>query len=121
MSLILNTFIIFLHSLTAFGFLYVFFLITKDWPRLVFTLTHWLAVALIFTLVYFFYLKFFQPLTAFQTMAAAMASLFVIEFVVYVFLAKGNLWFLNYFDYVISVFIAASVVYWLVYFFKINN
>ena len=109
--------IIFCHSLLAFLGLYVFFLIAKDWPRWVFTFSHWLAVALIFFLVYSFYLKFFQPLNTFETMTVAMVSLFIIEFFVYTYLAKGDLWFLNFYDYIVSVFIAATVIYWTIIFF----
>ena len=115
-----NSLIIFGHSFIAFLGLYAFFLLAKDWSRWVFTISHWLAVALIFFLVFLFYAKFFQPLSAFQTMALAMAAIFIIEFIVYTFLAKGDLWFLNFFDYVVSVFIAASVIYWLIYYFNVK-
>ena len=120
MQIFFSSLIIFAHSLVAFLGLYVFYLVAKDWSRWTFTLSHWLAVAVIFFIVYLFYVKVFQPLTAFQTMTIAMVSIFIIEFIVYTFLAKGELWFLNYYDYVVSVFIAASVVYWVVNYFNIK-
>lgn len=113
-----NSVIIFLHSLVAFVCLYGFFLIAKDWPKWTFTVTHWIAAAVIFSLVYVFYVKFFNAFPAFQVMAIAMVSLFVIEFIVYMFLAKGDLWFLNFYDYVVSVFIAAAVIYWTIIYFN---
>ena len=118
MQMFFSSLIVFAHSLVAFLGLYAFYLVAKDWPRWIFTISHWLAVAVIFFVVFLFYVKFFQPLTAFQTMAIAMVSIFIIEFIVYTFFAKGDLWFLNFYDYLISVFIAASVVYWLIYFFS---
>lgn len=120
MQFIINSLIIFAHSLIAFLGLYAFYLLAKDWPRWIFTISHWLAVGLIFFFVFLFYAKFFQPLPAFQTMAIAMVAIFIIEFIVYTFLAKGDLWFLNFYDYVVSVFIAASTIYWLIYYLTIK-
>jgi len=117
MQFVLNSFIVFCHSLVAFIFLYGFFLIAKDWPRWIFTVTHWLVVALIFFLVYWFYANFFNNFSAFQVMAIAMISIFMIEFVVYMFLAKSELWFLNFYDYIVSIFIAATVIYWTIVYF----
>ena len=44
-------------------------------------------------------------------MAIAMVFLFLIEVVVFRYMYSGELWFLNYLDWIIPVFFAASGVY----------
>lgn len=99
------------HTVGAYLGLIGFFLLAKDWPRNIFTITHWIVVAALFGLSFYLYKKWGGNLSAFAVTNIAMVTLFIIEFVVYNWLYKGELWFLNFLDFYVSFFIAASVVY----------
>jgi TRAP-type uncharacterized transport system fused permease subunit len=76
-------------------------------------LWHYVAVAVIFGLVFFVYYRFFNHFSPFLTTAFALMALFTIEFIVYSFLYKGDLWFVNPYDWLGSVVIAAVIIYFL--------
>ncbi|MFB6181763.1 MAG: hypothetical protein ABEJ24_02600 [Candidatus Magasanikbacteria bacterium] len=112
-----QTFIVFIHSLIAWFGLAVYFVFTKDFgqasglPKLAFVLGHYLAVIILFSGVYYFYFNYFGYFSTFATMAIAVVSVFIIELVVFNFFYSGELWFLNFVDYIVPVFLAASSVY----------
>lgn len=106
-----NILTIFLHSLAGFGGLILFFILAKEWPRWIFTLTHWLAVVIIFAAVFTFYARFFEQTSPWFTTVTAIGSILLIELIVYSFIYKGELWFLNWLDWGVSILLAAATIY----------
>lgn len=103
--------IIFLHSFVAWLGLLVFFQIFKDIPRLWFTVWHYVAVSVIFGCIFFVYFTFFNQYSTFLATAFALMSILTIEFFVYSFLYKGDLWFINPLDWLGSVVLAGVVIF----------
>jgi hypothetical protein len=83
----------------------------KDWPKIWFVTIHYFLNALVFGAAFYFYYKMFGHYSAFTAMAIAMVSLFIIEFVFFRFFYKGELWFLNFWDWILPAFIVATTVY----------
>lgn len=83
----------------------------KDFPRIWFILAHYALDILIFGALFFIYYKYFGHFSPFTTMAIAMAILFIIEFVYWKFIYTGELWFLNFWDWILPAFIVASTIY----------
>lgn len=111
MASALQSIILLAHVFVGWLGLLGFFVLFKDLPRTLFTVWHYVAVVLIYTLVFYVYYTFFNQATPFITMVFALLALFFIEFIVYGFLYQGDLWFLNPLDWLGSVILFAIVVY----------
>ncbi len=109
--------ITFLHSFVAWSGLAAYFLLARELgqasgtSRVVFVLLHYLAVVVSFGLVYFVFFRYFSYFNPFTTMAVGILSVFLIELVVFSYFYQGELWFLNFVDYIVPVFLAASTIY----------
>ena len=70
-------------------------------------------------LIYYLFFKVSnRELTPFATTSISMIIYFAIYFVIYKWFYRGELWFLNYTDFIIPVFIMTSVIYFLGVFIK---
>jgi len=96
-----------------FGWLPVLLSLTliRDMPRPFFVLIHYLADIVVFAGVFAAYHRHIGHFSAFGTMAIAMLSLFAIEFVYWKFFYSGELWFLNFVDWIVPAFLVASTIY----------
>jgi len=83
----------------------------RDLPRLLFVLTHYALDVLVFAGVFAAYYRNVGHFSPFATMAIAMLSLFAIEFIYWRFLYTGELWFLNFVDWIVPAFLVASTIY----------
>jgi len=83
----------------------------RSLPRAWFVLLHYALDILVFGAVFALYYKYFGHFSPFVTMAIAMVSLFAIEFIVWGLLYHGELWFLNWIDWIVPAFLVASTVY----------
>ena len=108
---VLPVLVIFLHTLAAWFALEAWFNIFHHLPRPWFVFWHYAMVFGVFALVFGIYFKFFHHYPAFATTMIAMVWVFVIEFVVFKYIYSGELWFLNYVDWIVPAFIAASAIY----------
>jgi hypothetical protein len=88
-------------------FVNIFHRLTRFW----YIVWHYLVVFGSFFLVFLCYFSLFSFFSVFSTMAIAMVFLFLIELIVFRYMYSGELWFLNYVDWIIPVFLAASGVY----------
>lgn len=111
MSHALSVAIIFMHALVGYLGLAVFFFMARGLPRVLFTTTHFGAVAIIFTALAYVYFSYVNHFEIFHTTAFFLLSIFVIEFCVYTFIYTKDLWFLNPIDWGGSVIIAGLVIY----------
>lgn len=108
---IFQALIIFLHSLVAFGALLLFTMIAKEWSPWAFSIGYWVAVAVIYFLVFCLYARFHDaPRPLFSMMIAVILTL-AIHIVFFTFIYTGDLSFLTWYDYVVAVVVAASAVY----------
>lgn len=62
---------------------------------------------------YLFYKVNNRSLSPFAVTGVSMMAYFFVYYFVYKFLYRGELWFLNYADFIIPVFIMATVIYFL--------
>lgn len=85
----------------------------RDLPRPLFVLIHYLLDILVFAGVFAAYHRHVGLFSPFATMAIAMLSLFAIEFVYWKFLYSGELWFLNFVDWIVPAFLVASTIYFI--------
>ncbi|HBK33438.1 TPA: hypothetical protein DEP34_05180 [Candidatus Uhrbacteria bacterium] len=99
------------HVGVAWILVEVFVNIFHGLSRFWYILWHYLVVGGAFFLVFLCYFSLFSFFSIFSTMAIAMVFLFLIEVVVFRYMYSGELWFLNYLDWIIPVFFAASGVY----------
>ena len=117
MKTLTQTLLVFIHSFFAWIGLAVYFVLAQDMgqgsgvERLVFVILHYLAVVVLFAIAYYIYFKNFGYFSSFTTMAIAVVSVFILELIVFNFFYSGELWFLNFVDYIVPVFLAASSVY----------
>lgn len=108
---LVNILSIFMTSFVMWLFLAGYFMLTQNIARLYFVLGHY-AVAFLATLGCFYILyKYLPHLSPFYTMITGMVSVFIIEFIVFKFFYKGDLWFLNFVDWMVPVFIASTTMY----------
>ena len=84
----------------------------RNLPRPWFVLLHYVLDILLFGVVFAVYYRYFGSFSPFATTAIAMVSLFVIEFVFWGLFYHGELWFLNWVDWIVPAFLVASTVYW---------
>ena len=89
------------------------FVLAKDLPRVPFIIFHYVVDILIFGGIFALYFKYSQNHPgAFTTMATAMISLFVFEFILWRFISPQNAsTYLNFVDWVVPAFIIATLVY----------
>ena len=92
--------------------------LARDISRLWFITVHYALDILIFAVLFGAYFKYVGHYTPFTTMAIAMASLFVIELVFWKFVYTGELWFLNFVDWIVPAFLVASTIYFTGTFFE---
>lgn len=117
MKTLIQILIVFLHSFFAWAGLAVYFILAQDMgqsngiERIIFVILHYLAVVILFVIAYYIYFKNFGYFSSFTTMAIAVVSVFILELIVFNFFYSGELWFLNFVDYIVPVFLAASTVY----------
>lgn len=83
----------------------------RSLPRVWFVSLHYALDILVFGLVFAAYHKYMGRFSPFGTMAIAMLSLFAIEFVWWRFFYNGELWFLNFVDWIVPAFLVASTIY----------
>lgn len=100
-----------LHAFVAWLLIEVFVNSFHGLKRFWYVLWHYLVVAVSFFIVFYFYFTFFAVFSVFTTMAIAMVFLFFIEVFIFRYLYSGELWFLNYTDWIVPVFLAASGIY----------
>ena len=110
---LVNILSIFAMSFVMWLFLASYFLVAQNISRVYFILGHY-AIVLIATAGCFYILYKYMPhLSPFNTMIVGMISVFIIEFIVFRFFYKGDLWFLNFVDWLVPVFIASTVMYFM--------
>jgi len=80
-------------------------------PRIVFVLVHYLLDIIVFGVLFFIHYKYFSKFSPFTTMAVAMVVLILTEFIFWKFFYSGELWFLNFIDWIVPAFLVASTIY----------
>ena len=111
MQNILSVFTISVFSLVGWAIGLGIFSKLQTLPRLWFVLSHYILDVAIFGALFFVYYKYFGHFSPFATMAIAMITLFVVEFIFWRYFYAGDLWFLNFWDWILPVFIVASTIY----------
>lgn len=102
---------IFMTSLFTWILLAGYFMMAQHFSRMVFIVGHY-AISIIATLIFFTLLyKYFFHFSPFWTMVSAMISLFIIEIIVFSLFYKGELWFLNFVDWMVPVFLISTTIY----------
>jgi len=97
----------FLAWIVVLGFLSYIRGLSRAW----FVILHYFANVIVFGFVFFVYFKYLGSLPAFKTMVASILSLLTFEFVFWVFIYNGELWFLNIIDWVIPALLIAFTIY----------
>ncbi len=80
-------------------------------PRAWFVAAHYGLDILIFGGLFWLLSRWAHHFSAFATMAIAMLTLFLIEYVYWNYIYAGSLWFFNFVDWIVPAFLIASVVY----------
>lgn len=80
-------------------------------PRPLFVILHYALVVLLFGVSFAMYYKFYKDAQPFIIMTIAMVSVFVFEVVYLGFFHTGEIWFLNYIDWIVPMFFIASTIY----------
>ncbi len=111
MTFLIRILLIALHALIAWLLVEVFVNNAHSFSRRKFILFHYLCVIIAFAVVFFFYFSFFSTLSLFLTTVVAIASVAVLELIVFGYLYSGDRWFLNYVDWIFPMFLAMSTVY----------
>ncbi len=89
--------------------------ISKNLGRFYFVILHYFLDIFIFGFLFFIYYKYLVKFSSFTTMAIAMIWLIVFEFIFWKFIYKGDLWFLNWVDWIVPAFLVASTIYFVYY------
>lgn len=111
MTKIITIFSIFGASLLSWLILAGYFLISQNLSRITFIFLHYLTAIGATALFFFILYKYLPHFTPFYTMVTAMISLFIIEFIVFKYIYKGELWFLNFIDWMVPAFLIATTIY----------
>ena len=85
--------------------------VARGLPRAAFVVAHYGLDILIFGVGFALYHRYIRYFSPFATMAIAMSSLFTVEFIFWRFFYKGELWFLNFVDWIVPAFLVASTIY----------
>jgi len=80
-------------------------------PKVSFIIAHYVIDIVLFGTLFFVYYKYFSHFSPFTTMVIAMITLFVVEFIFWRYFYTGNLWFLNFWDWIVPAFIVTSTIY----------
>lgn len=80
-------------------------------PYPLFVATHWVLDVALFAVAFVLYFKGHEQETPFEVMVAAMGWLFAFDVIFFGFIYQGDLWFLNYIDWIIPVFLVATTIY----------
>jgi hypothetical protein len=110
-QMITGFFLIFLHALVAWVGIEVYVNSFHVLPRFWFVFWHYIAVFVLFSIAFSFYFRVFDHFSIFATTLLGVGSVLLIEIIVFRFFYTGELWFLNYVDWIVPVFIAASAIY----------
>ena len=111
MNTVLSILFIGLHVFVSWLLIELFVNVFHGLKRQWFVLLHYLAVFLSFATVFLVYFAAFSVFSIFTVMVIAMLFLFVLEICIFRYMYSGELWFLNYIDWIAPVFIAISSVY----------
>jgi hypothetical protein len=79
-------------------------------PRILFVFIHCALVVLFYGVSFAIFFRG-RSASAFDTAAKAVVSVLSLEFLYIGFFYKGELWFLNYWDWIFPMFLIAAVVY----------
>ena len=99
------------HTLVAWLLIEVFVNVFHGLSRRWYIAWHYCALFASFSIVFLFYFFFFAAFSAFVTMVIAISFLLIIEVIIFRYMYSGELWFLNYTDWIVPLFLAASTVY----------
>ncbi|HBK34832.1 TPA: hypothetical protein DDZ01_02460 [Candidatus Uhrbacteria bacterium] len=111
MSEIISVIFIGLHVFLAWLLIEVFVNVFHGLKRSWFIVWHYFVVFLSFIGMFFLYFSFFTLFPVFTVMVVAMLFLLLLELFVFRYMYSGELWFLNYVDWIAPVFIAISSIY----------
>ena len=113
-SVISEVLVVGLHTFLSFFFTnFVFFYFTNKFTKPVFLSIDYLVIFLVNFLLFYTYFKVndTRSLSVFSVMAVSMIFNFVFQFIIYKFLYKGSMDFLNFEEYIVPMFITASVIF----------
>jgi hypothetical protein len=82
-----------------------------DLPRALYLLIHYALVVFLFGIAFAIYFRTHSMAQPFIVMVDAMLSVLVYEFVFVKYVYEGELWFLNYFDWIVPFFLTAMTIY----------
>lgn len=85
--------------------------LAKGYAKVWYVLINYSIHLIIPTVLFYVYFKYFDHLSPFGTMAVAMLIFFALDFVIFKYFYKGELWFLNFIDYILPAFLIASTIY----------
>ncbi len=111
MQFFLSILTISLHALIAWVFVEVFVNNAHRLNRNAYVFFHYLSVIAAFAMVFFVYFSFFAFESVFFVTTVAIATVLLIELIVFGFLYSGERWFLNYVDWIFPMFLATTTVY----------
>jgi hypothetical protein len=103
--------IVSIHTVVAWLLVEVFVNVFHGLSRRWYVLWHYFALTAAFVIVFSFYFFFFATFSAFVTMVISISTLLIIEVIIFRYMYSGELWFLNYTDWIVPLFLAASTVY----------
>jgi hypothetical protein len=99
------------HTIVAWLLIEVFVNVFHGLSRRWYVVLHYCALMAAFAIVFLAYFYFFAAFSAFITMVIAISTLLIIEVIIFRYMYSGELWFLNYTDWIVPLFLAASTVY----------
>jgi hypothetical protein len=109
-SMVITVAIISLHALIAWVLVEVFVNNAHRLSRRVYVFWHYVSVVTAFASVFLLYFHFFAVISVFATTLIAMATILLLEFVIFRFLYSAERWFLNYVDWIFPIFLAFSTI-----------
>jgi hypothetical protein len=113
-ELVTQLFAVALHAFLSFFFTnFIFFYTQSKFTKSVSMIINYAAMFIINSLIYYMYFKtnHNRSMSAFSVMASSMIFYFVFQTLIYKFLYKGSLDFLNFEEYLVPTFIMASVIF----------
>lgn len=103
-----------LHSFLSFFFTnFVFFYMNGKFTKPIFLAVDYATIFLVNLMLFYTYFRINnnRSISVFGVMAASMIFNFVFQFIIYKFLYKGSLDFLNFEEYLVPMFITASIIF----------
>lgn len=86
-------------------------ILVKDIPRIWFIIANQLISIAVVAPIFALYYKYFAHFSPFVTMAIAMISLFLVDFIWWKFIYTGKQSYLNFLDWILPAFLVASTIY----------